>query len=473
MNSCGTKAFLIRLIEIMFLIENLRLGSNRLMKIRIKESVILPALLGLVLTGCAGSGNNKRTTPTIGERIPVLTRIESSTTVDPNLAGVEVVLPQAQDNSDWAQVSGTASKSYGHLSLDENPLRIWTTKISGSSNRARLAAAPVVQDGKLFSVGTDGMVHAFNADTGSSVWTYRMEVSRNLSGSSFGGGASVDNGKVYATNGIGEVVALDANTGEEIWKVQPAGPLRGSPTIAFGQVFVMTQDNQIFALNANSGELIWQESGSATQAGVFGVAAPAAGQGSVVAGYSSGELTAYRYENGRVLWADALARTSISTEVGAISDIDADPIIDTGRVYALGQGGRMAAYELLTGQRIWELSLAGISTPAIAGEWIFTLTDDARILAIARSNGRVRWMTQLQRYRDEKDREGPIFWTGPVLAGSNLWVASSEGQLFKVSTGEGSAQEYIDLNQPITVPPLVANNTLYILDDSGRITAYR
>ena len=58
-----------------------------------------------------------------------------------------------------------------------------------------------------------------------------------------------------------------------------------------------------------------------------------------------------------------------------------------GRVYALGQGGRMAAYELLTGQRIWELSLAGISTPAIAGEWIFTLTDDARILAIARSMG--------------------------------------------------------------------------------------
>ena len=54
------------------------------------------------------------------------------------------------------------------------------------------------------------------------------------------------------------------------------------------------------------------------------------------------------------------------------------------------------------GQRIWELNLAGISTPAIAGEWIFTLTDDARLLAIARSTGRVRWMTQLQRYRDEE-----------------------------------------------------------------------
>ncbi|RGP40144.1 Outer membrane protein assembly factor BamB [Altererythrobacter insulae] len=430
------------------------------------------ALLATVVTGCAGDGA-KRTTPTVGERIPVLTRIESGAKVDPSLAGVDVVLPAATVNADWSQVSGTASKAYGHLALAENPTRIWSADIAGSSNRARLAAAPVVGGGKLVAVDTTGVVHALDANSGASLWTHRMDIPGNLSGSAFGGGASIDGNRVFATNGVGEVVALDAETGAEVWKVQPAGPLRGSPTIAFGQVFVMTQDNQIFALNAADGEQIWQESGSSTQAGVFGVAAPAAGQGSVIAGYSSGELSAYRYENGRVLWADALARTSISTEVGAISDIDADPIISDGRVYALGQGGRMAAYELLTGQRIWELSLAGISTPALAGEWIFTLTDDARLLAIARSTGRVRWMTQLQAFRKEEKRTGPIFWTGPVLAGGNLWVASSEGLLYKVSTGEGSAQQYADLDQPISVPPIVAGNTLYILDDSGRISAYR
>lgn len=439
---------------------------------KITRTVLLAALASTVLTACGGGGD-KRATPTIGERIPVLTRIESGAKVDSAMGGVDVVLPAAQTNADWSQVSGNASKAYGHLSLAENPTQAWTASIEGSSNRRRLAAAPVVGAGKLVAVDTSGVVHAFDAATGARAWNHRMDIPSDLSGSAFGGGASVDGSRVYATNGVGEVIALDLETGTEVWKVQPAGPLRGSPTIAFGQIFVMTQDNQIFSLNAADGELIWQESGSATQAGVFGVAAPAAGQGSVIAGYSSGELSAYRYENGRVLWADALARTSISTEVGSISDIDADPIIDSGRVYALGQGGRMAAYELLTGQRIWELSLAGISTPAIAGEWIFTLTDDARLLAIARSSGRVRWVTQLQQYRKEEDRQGPIFWTGPVLAGGNLWVASSEGEVYKVSTGEGSAQLYLDLKQPVTVPPIVAGETLYILDDSGRISAYR
>lgn len=446
-------------------------------QMKFARAALLAGMMAAGLTGCKGGlfgGGDEKTTPTIGNRMPILSRIESGAEVDPALAGISVVLPPARANAEWAQVGGAASKSYGHLALAENPAKVWTAQIAGSSNRERLASAPVVGAGKLFVTGTDGAITAFDKNTGARVWTARPEeMTKDMLPSAFGGGVSFEAGKLYATNGVGEVTALNADTGEVLWKVKPAGPLRGSPTIAFGQLFVMTQDNQVISLSMTDGSLVWDESGSATQSGVFGVAAPAAGQGTIVAGYSSGELSAYRYENGRTLWADALARTNISTTVGTITDIDADPIIDSGRVYALGQGGRMAAYELVTGQRIWELNLAGISTPAIAGEWIFTLTDDARLLAIARSSGRVRWITQLQRYRDEEDKEGPIFWTGPVLAGGQLWVASSEGEMWKVSAGEGSATLFADIGQPVSLPPIVADGYLYLLDDSGTIHAWK
>ncbi|MFN9497207.1 MAG: PQQ-binding-like beta-propeller repeat protein [Erythrobacteraceae bacterium] len=444
---------------------------------KIVRAALMAGIIAASLTGCKGGlfgGGDDKTTPTVGNRMPILSRIESGAEVDPALAGISVVLPPPRSNPEWAQVGGSASKSYGHLALAENPTKLWTASIAGSSNRMRLAAAPVVGGNKLFAEGTDGVIVAFDKNTGAKLWTRGDgEMTKDQAPSAFGGGVSYEAGKLYATNGVGEVKALNADTGEVLWKVTPAGPLRGSPTIAFGQLFVMTQDNQIIALNIADGSLVWDESGSTTQSGVFGVAAPSAGQGTVIAGYSSGELSAYRYENGRTLWSDALARTNISTTVGSITDIDADPIIDSGRVYALGQGGRMAAYELLTGQRIWELNLAGISTPSIAGEWIFTLTDDARLLAIARSTGRVRWITQLPRFRDEEDKKGPIFWTGPVLAGGQLWVASSRGELWKVSAGEGSAQIFADLGQPVSLPPLVADGYLYILDDSGVIHAWR
>ena len=212
---------------------------------------------------------------------------------------------------------------------------------------------------------------------------------------------------------------------------------------------------------------------AAHEKGVFGVGAPAAGQGSVVAGFSTGELVAYRYENGRQLWSDALSRTSLSTSVGVLTDIDAAPIVDRGRVYALGQGGRMAAYELVTGQRIWELNVAGISTPAIAGDWLFTLTDDDRLLCIQRTTGKVRWVAQLARYHKEEKKEGAIFWTGPVLAGDQLWVANSEGDLYTVSVMDGLAKKYMQFKTPISLAPVVAGSTLYVIEDSGKITALR
>lgn len=437
---------------------------------------VLPLLLAGV-SACSsigiGGSDNASATPTVGNRTPVLSRISNEVKIDPTLAEISVVLPPPQDNPDWTQAGGNASKSAGHFGLGEAPVRAWTASIAGASSTRRLATAPVIGGGTLFVVDTQGTVHAFDATSGARRWEHKVEVVSDLRTSTFGGGASYFEGKVYATNGAGNVIALDAQTGAELWRVRPAGPLRGSPTVAFNAVYVMTTDNQIHALNIADGTPIWDKAAASGPSGVFGVAAPAAGQGTVIAGYSSGELVAYRYENGRDLWSDALARTSISTQVGTLTDVDADPIIDNGRVYALGQGGRMAAYELVTGQRLWELSLAGISTPAIAGEWVFTLTDDARLLAIARTTGRVRWITQLERWRNSNKETGPIFWTGPVLANNRLWIASSEGIVLSADVTNGTTAEFADLNNPVSLPPVVANRTLYILDDSGRITAWR
>ncbi|WP_334182879.1 outer membrane protein assembly factor BamB family protein [Novosphingobium sp.] len=439
-----------------------------------RAGVVSLIALALVagLSGCKSNSKGPKT-PTVGERVPILSRIESGAKVDPTQEAVSVILPPQHENSEWAQAGGNAAKSYGHLALADHPSRVWTAQIAGSTNRARLAAAPVVADGKLFVMDTDGVVHAFDAKTGGSLWTKSFSVSGKTENSIFGGGVSYDGGNLYVTTGLGEVAALKATDGSQVWTKKPGGPLRGSPTIGFNSVYVMTQDNQIFALNAADGNVLWNESASLSQAGVFGVAAPAAGQGTVIAGYSSGELVAYRYENGRQVWSDALSRTSISTEVGSLTDVDADPIIDQGRVYALGQGGRMAAYELITGQRIWELNLAGISTPMVVGDWVFTLDDHAEILAIARNTGKVRWLTQLARYQNAKKRKGPIFWVGPVLAGGKLWVGNSRGELGTVDPATGTLTPFVEVKDPISLAPVVANQTLYLLDDSGRISAFR
>lgn len=437
-------------------------------------SFVFVPLMALGLSACGVfSGGDEDKTPTVGNRQPILSRIATEIVADPLLAETAVVVPPARDNANWAQAGGNAAKVAGHVALGNAPTLAWRKQIAGATKTRRLAAAPVIGDGLLYVVDSGAVIHALDATTGANRWSHRIRVSGDLEDATFGGGASFNNGRVYATNGVGDVVALDAKTGNPLWRVKPAGPLRGAPTVAFNSVYVMTQDNQIYALDAEDGGIIWQDAAASGQSGVFGVAAPAVGQGTVIAGYSSGELVSYRYENGRNLWSDSLSRTSISTQVGTLTDVDADPIIDQGRVYALGQGGRMAAYELTTGQRLWELTLAGISTPSVVGEWVFTLTDDARLLAIQRNTGRIRWITQLERWKDPKDREGPIFWTGPVLANNRLWIASSEGEIKSADVMTGAMADFTEVKDAVTLPPIVAGGTLYVLDDGGTISAYR
>jgi outer membrane protein assembly factor BamB len=425
-----------------------------------------------VLDGMRGDAGKKNNTPTVGSRVAIL-GAERDTDIDAALANVAVTLPPATINEAWPQPGGNASKSPGHVELSQGLKRIWTASVTGANPRARLAASPVMSDGRLYVVDTTARVTAFDANTGAQIWSNALEVKNDGKSSRYGGGVSATATNVFATNGVGDVASLAADTGALVWKKRPAGPLRGAPTLSNGNLYVMTQDNQIYALRQSDGEPQWNEAGPVAASGIFGVGAPAAAQGTVIAGYSSGELAAYRYENGRSLWSDTLSRTAMSTSVSTLTDIDADPVIDRGRVFALGKGGRMASYELVSGQRIWEINIAGISTPVAVGEWVFVMTDEAKLLCVARSSGKVRWISKLQRFKNEKKKKGPISWYGPVLAGGRLIVANSHGAIWSISPEEGAATEVFDVKNDVSLAPIVANNTLYILDDSGRISAFR
>ena len=434
----------------------------------------LAVTIAATLAGCGVLGGRERpATPTVGQREPILNRT-ADLEVDATIAAQQIILPEATVNPSWGQPGGSATKAMGHLALPATLTNAWTAQLPGVNARERLAAPPVVAGGRLFVVDPDATVHAFDAATGARVWQTRIgNDQRDGQRSRFGGGVSAEGDAVYATSGLGDVVALDAATGAVRWTVRPAGPLRGAPTIAFGNIYVMSQDNQLFALRATDGNREWQEGGTIAPGSVYGVAAPAAGQGTIIAGFSTGELYAYRYENGMNLWGDALARTSITVSVSTLTDIDASPVIDRGRVFAIGQGGRMAGYELLTGQRLWEMNIAGVSTPWVAGDWIFVVTDDARLLAVARATGRIRWISQLPRWRDEEDRQGAIRWTGPLLAGGRLILVSSNGRMASVDPASGTIQSTTEISGASRLAPLVANNMLYVIDDSGRITAWR
>ena len=428
----------------------------------------------MAASGCGVlKGKSGPKTPVLGQRIAVLTS-EGDVEVDPATAALPMTLPAPVANTEWTQSGGNAAKSMGQLALGGNLTRAFSVNAGrGSSLTARLASAPVVANGRVFTMDTLGTVRAFDARTGSQAWASQTPADKGSAAEMYGGGIAYDAGRIFATNGVGYVAALDERTGGIIWKVRPGGPLRGAPSVGNSAVYVISQDNQIYSLAEDTGATQWSAAASLEIAGVFGSASPAVGQGTVVAGFSSGELNAYRYENARQVWSDTLQRTSIRTSVSSLSDVDADPVIDNGQVFAVGQGGRMVALDLLTGQRLWELNVAGIDTPWLAGDWLFVITDDAKLICIYRQNGHIRWINQLPQFAKAKAKKGEIEYSGPVLAGNRLIVTGSNGALIFVDPQTGSFQGQTRLPAAASLPPVVANSTLYVYDDRGQLHAYR
>ncbi len=133
----------------------------------------------------------------------------------------------------------------------------------------------------------------------------------------------------------------------------------------------------------------------------------------------------------------------------------------------------MASYDLKSGQRLWELNIGGVATPLVVGDWVFVVTDKARLFCIARATGKVRWISELPAWRKPKKKTGPIRWHGPLLAGGRLLLDSTEGALVSVDPATGKTQSERDLDHATALPPIVADNMLYVLTDEGRLIAYR
>lgn len=429
--------------------------------------------LAFALAGCGVFKGGDKKPRTIGERVSVLD-FEKQVQAEAELQDVQIVLPPQAVNAEWSQPGGSASGAMGHLALSAQPARVWQISIGkGSDATRKLNATPVISENRLFAIDTNGRVSAFDATVGSPLWQTDIKLDGEGTTSAFGGGVSVGGGRVYASTGFGVVVALDAATGAQIWRVELKTPLRAAPSVESDRIFVTSQDSQLTALNAATGAQLWQANATVEPASILGPGSPAVALDTVVAGFPSGELFALRVENGRTVWQDQLARTGRTTALGALSGIAASPVIDRGRVFAIGHGGRMAALELSTGQRVWERDFAGVSTPWPAGDWVFAVTVDAQLVALTRVDGKIRWVNQLKRWKNDKKKTGGIEWFGPVLAGDRLFLVSSEKDMVSISPTSGEELSRSELSAAAYLPPVVANGMLYVLTDNGQIAAYR
>lgn len=432
--------------------------------------IVALVLVGVGLAGCSWFSSKKQPLP--GERISVLS-LERRLKPDPALAKVPITLPKPVINPNWPQPGGYPNHAMQHLALPYSLTEAWKTSIGeGSSRYTQVLAQPIVVDGRIYAVDGGAQVGAYDAANGNELWRTSLKPSDDY-GNSFGGGAAFWKGRLYVTTGYAQVLALDPANGKVIWRTNVGAPVRSGPTVTDGRVYAVTVENELVALATDDGRRLWSHNGIPETAGLVGSASPAVDGDVVVVGYTSGEVYALAVENGRPLWSDNLASVRTVDAVTALADIRGRPVIDRGRVFAVSHSGRMVAVDLRSGERIWEQDLGSSQGPWVAGDYVYVLSNENELVCLTRNDGKVRWLRQLPSYEDEKAKEDPIEWAGPILGSDRLIVLSSDGWALSVSpyTGEPLGRE--EMRGNAFVDPVIANNTLYILTDNGELSAYR
>ena len=439
------------------------------------RACLLIGFTTMVLAGCDNNiftgEKDKDILP--GTRISVLA-LERE--LRPDLGAIDTVirLPKPQDTDTWPQAGGLSHHAMHHLSLSDVPKLRWSEDIGeGTGKRNRVLAEPVVAEGHVFAMDAEAEVTAYDASNGKRLWRTETAPEDDNEGSFLGGGIAYDNGRMFFTGGFAHGVARDAQSGKEIWRASLEAPIRSAPTVNGGRVFAITVENQVVALAASTGRQLWTYSGASTATILMGAAAPAVDGGVVIAPFTNGEVVALRVDNGSALWTETVVAVRRTEAAASLPIISARPVIDRGRVYVVGHSGVIVAIDLRTGQRVWDAPVSGVYGPWIAGDFLYVITIDAEALCIDVRTGRILWVTQLPRFEDPEDKTGRIVWAGPVVASDRVIVVGSNEQALSLSPYSGAVLGRLDLNSAATLPPALANSTMYLLNDDGDLAAYR
>lgn len=429
------------------------------------------AALALSLAGCAGTSFDglekyaknpfaKKEKPLPGERVAIITD-PTAVVADPAEVGRPLQLPAPQANASWSQPGGAPTNSLGHLALNPEVRKVWSADAgTGSSSSGRLSAVPVVADGKVFTLDAGGTVSAFSTANGARVWSQGVTPDNEKSKEGFGGGLALDGGRLYAATGYGTVVALDPGNGAVVWTKRVGEPIRSAPTAAGGKIYFVSAGNTLYALNAGDGQQLWTSRGLPVSATLLSSVSPAVSGGVVVAPFPAGDIGAYEAASGKPTWRDSLSRQADTSAAGVLAD-PARPVVDRGVVFVISHGGRMIAASESSGERLWTRNLASTQMPWVAGDTVYVVDLGGKLIALARADGKVRWVSQLPSGR----------WSGPVLAGSKLWLVSGEGLLVGADARTGQLITQLDLDTPVFVAPVVAGGRMYILADNASLIA--
>lgn len=241
---------------------------------------------------------------------------------------------------------------------------LWKQVFPSGTNAA--SGTPCVAGGRVYGLGTSGMLYCLDANDGKPLWTVRAKgVPSAKWGETMSSSVLALGDRVIAM--AGPLTAFRSDTGEILWVQDKVGPSESSPVVweRGGRTFLICNTTrQCYGVNAQDGTVVWSVAG-----GMFSTPVVQGDRMVLLGGTEKAGLSAYRLtpEKAELLWKAPLW------------DRGASPVIYGDHVYAVANN-KVVCLALADGAVAWEWNegfKVEISSPIVVGGYLLAFSGGA------------------------------------------------------------------------------------------------
>jgi outer membrane protein assembly factor BamB len=284
---------------------------------------------------------------------------------------------------------------------------------------------PAVDNGLLYTVTSQGIVHCINLVTHSIVWTYDIYPSVNYGYKHAIAPVMVSNGKVYVVGDYTNALCLNATNGSLIWSqdVDASSHVLSAVYVSGGVAYFVSQDN-VYARDANTGVQLFKEPLPHRQRknGTSLV------YDNVLYASYQNNIAAYNAGSGSEIW---------RVQSGGNYKW-AMPVYSNGKIF-YSDGAELVAKDASNGNDVWRFSTADAelmadnkyqamlepSSHALTDNCSYVGSDNGAFYVFAADSGEV-----VSRYVF-----GPPVKSSATISGNMVFIGSTDGNLYAFGPG--------------------------------------
>jgi len=293
---------------------------------------------------------------------------------------------------------------------------------NGIEETTAVVLSPIFENGAIYAAGISGRLVRYDPLTGRQ--TGSVNTRHQLSG-----GVGSGNGMVLVGTLKGEVLAYSDKDGKALWTAHVSTEVLSPPHASSNMVVVRTGDGRIFSLDADNGKRKWIYQGATPSLTVRSSAGVLISGGMVFAGFPGGKLVAINLSNGSVGWEAVVSRPRGATELERITDITSLPVADEYQICAVAYQGRVACFEIASGNQIWARDASSNAGLAMDNNYVYVSEDKGAISAYDKRDGASIW---------KQDLLSGIRLSPPLVQGAHVVVGDSQGNVNFIRNDTGS-----------------------------------